>query len=108
MNKQFKVVMRIGDDYVADNRNWSIAQAKDEQQRILLSPSFKCEPAGTIGVRVMHWRTFRGLCEKSRGCTLRRLENNIKRFGRDAVMKSPLAVRVEQLKHLFVEDKNHE
>ena len=99
----FRVVMRIGQDYVADNRHFTYEQAATEQQRILISPTFRSQDTGSVGVRVMHWRTFRKLCDKGEGCTMNRLDDNVRRFGRDAMKLSPLATRADELRHLFTQ-----
>ena len=105
MSNPYRVVLRIGQDYVADTRHFTHDEAAKEQQRILISPTFRSQDRGSVGVRVMHWRTFRRLCEKGDGCTLQRINDNIRRFGRDAIKASPLATRVDELKHLFEAQK---
>lgn len=101
MSNQYRVVMRIGRDFVADRQHYAREAAIKEQQRILKSPTFRAQDIGSVGVRVMHWRTFKNLCDKGAGCTIQRLDENVRRFGRDAAAASPLAQRVDELKHLL-------
>ena len=102
MNNQWRVVLRIGNEFVADRRLWVKEEAQKEQQRILASPTYRTQDTGTVGCRVMHHNTFQAqMREKDNFTTLQRIEDNIRRYGSGMLKISPLAKQVTELSDLF-------
>ena len=101
MNNQYRVVLRIGDEFVADHRLFIKSKALQEQQRILNSPTYRTQDHGTVGCRVMHNNTFRNLMDQDKATTRQRIEDNIRRYGSGMLKISPLAKQVTELSELF-------
>ena len=101
MNHPFRICLRVGEDFVASDRHFlTHAAAEKVRQEILQSPTFRAQEYGSVGIRIMHWHTFRKLCDNGTGVTMARLRQNERRFGKEFAGKSKLYLAAEALNSL--------
>jgi hypothetical protein len=88
------------DEFVGYDRTFTEKEARVEQQRIISSPTYRSEEAGSLGVVVMHWRTWKRCIKDGKASTLNRVEQNMKMYGTGLCSVSTLAKRVDNCGHL--------
>ncbi len=106
MSHPYRVVLRIGSDYVASNHHFPTWEAADKARKKLLS-SRTVYQDNNIGVRVMHWRKFKELMRDGSGTTVERLKNNAALFGSSIVEKGSLYVKLARVTSGIQDDFQH-
>lgn len=99
-----RVVLRIGDDFVASAKHYPNKPAAERARKgILESPSIRCcDPP--VGVLVMHWSTFKRLVSEGDGVEIHTLQDNVRRFGWNVANASKLYQNIADLEHLLVHE----
>ena len=88
------------DEFIGYDRTFTEGDARKEQQRILLSPSYRAEVPGSLGVVVMHWRTWKRQIKDGKACTMNRIEQNMRMYGTELNSASNLVKRLDHVGHL--------
>ena len=106
MSAPYRVVMRINDDYVALDRHFNDQKEGDNiRQQILVSPTYRAQTVGSVGIRVMHWRTFKKICDAGNGCTVSRLKQNCAFYGTAFAETSDLYTVADEISAISAEFK---
>jgi len=88
------------DQFIGYDKSFTEAEARKEQQRIIDSPTYRSQDAGSMAVVVMHWRTWKRVLREGNGCTINRIEQNMRMYGTGLTSVSTLAKRAANCGHL--------
>ena len=99
---EFYLCLKIGDDIVSDGTHFPIKEkAEDARQRLLATPTMRCQDKGYISTVVLHHNTLQRLIKEGVAVTTHTLKQNALRYGWNVASASKLYENVEKLKHLF-------